>query len=85
MTLGTKLSPEQILQARAENPKMRERDFALKLGISEAEFVAAYCGNVTKAPMSARHIRVDVEALLKHAPRFGEIMTLTRNESAVHE
>ncbi len=33
-----------IRQARADNPKMRERDLATQLGISEAEFVAAWCG-----------------------------------------
>ena len=85
MTTQTKPSPEQILKARAENPKMRERDFAQSLGISEADFVAAHCGAGESAPISARHIRADVETLLKHAPSLGEVMALTRNESAVHE
>ncbi|MFC0246757.1 hemin-degrading factor [Falsochrobactrum ovis] len=85
MTLGTKPSPEQILQARAENPKIRERDFSSKLGISEAEFVAAHCAHIDSAAMSARRIDIDIKALLDRAPGFGEVMTLTRNESAVHE
>lgn len=85
MTTQTKPSPEQILKARAENPKAREREFAQGLGISEADFVAAYCGADESAPMSVRRIRADVEKLLERAPSLGEVMALTRNESAVHE
>jgi len=85
MTTQTKPSPEQILKARADNPKMRERDFAQSLGISEADFIAAYTGAEADSSISARRIRADVETLLKHAPSLGEVMALTRNESAVHE
>ncbi|MFC4625839.1 hemin-degrading factor [Daeguia caeni] len=85
MTTPDKPYPEQILAARAENPKMRERDFALHLGISEADFVAAHCGAGTDAAFIAKRIRADVETLLKRAPELGEVMVLTRNESVVHE
>lgn len=85
MTSQTKPSPDKILQARADNPKMRERDFAQSLGISEADFVAAHCGLGDDAAVSARRIRADVETLLARAPSLGEIMALTRNESVVHE
>lgn len=85
MTTKTRPSPEQIIQARADNPKMRERDFAQSLAISEADFIAAHCGMDETSAISARRIRADVEALLKSAPSLGEVMTLTRNESAVHE
>ncbi len=50
MTTHSKPSPEQILKARADNPKMRERDFAQSLGVSEADFVAAHCGQDIAAP-----------------------------------
>ena len=69
-----------------ENPKLRERDLAIKLGISEAELVAAHCGGLTDdSKMKARRLDVDLEALLKGAKKIGEVMVLTRNESAVHE
>lgn len=85
MTTQTKPSPEQILKARADNPKMRERDFAQSLGVSEADFIAAHTGAQAGSAISARRIRADLETLLKHAPSLGEVMVLTRNESAVHE
>ena len=44
MTALVKPAPSEIIKARAENPKMRERDLAAQLGISEAEFVAAFVG-----------------------------------------
>lgn len=85
MTTHTKPSPEEILKARADNPKMRERDFAQSLAISEADFVAAHCGQPEMASISARRIRADVETLLNRIASVGEIMALTRNESVVHE
>lgn len=72
-------TPAAIRQARADNPKMRERDLATQLGISEAEFVAAWTGEGT------RRLRVDVAAFLNGMEALGEVMALTRNESAVHE
>lgn len=85
MTTHTKPSPEEILKARADNPKMRERDFARSLDISEADFVAAHCGQPQTAPLWSRRIRADVEMLLNRIASVGEIMALTRNESVVHE
>ncbi|WP_192385556.1 hypothetical protein [Mesorhizobium silamurunense] len=43
MDQRVKPSPEEIRRAREGNPKMRERDLAAQLGISEAELVAAHC------------------------------------------
>ena len=56
MDQHVKPAPHEIRIARAENPKMRERDLAAQLGISEAEFVAAHCGDgvqraSSRAPM----------------------------------
>ncbi|YBV97366.1 hemin-degrading factor [Phyllobacteriaceae bacterium JZ32] len=79
MTGISKPSPEEILSACAENPKLREREFAQLLNISEADYVAAHCGD------TVIRIRPDVDALLKGIGALGEVMTLTRNESAVHE
>ena len=74
-----KPAPHQIRAARAENPKTRERDLALQLGISEAELVAAHCGE------GVQRIEARVNDVLLGLEAVGEVMALTRNESAVHE
>jgi putative hemin transport protein len=79
MSMTTKPSPEAIRQARAENPKLRERDLAAQLAISEAEFVGAWCGQ------GSTRIDVRVEETLRGLGAVGEVMALTRNESAVQE
>ncbi|MEO2038955.1 MAG: ChuX/HutX family heme-like substrate-binding protein [Martelella sp.] len=75
----TETTPEQIREFRSQNPKMRERDIATRLGISEAALVAAEVG------LTATRIAPEPSHLLDHAESFGEIMALSRNESAVHE
>lgn len=72
-------TPAAIRQARADNPKMRERDLAAQLGISEVEFVAAWVGEGT------RRLDPRVDDFLLGMEALGEVMALTRNESAVHE
>jgi putative hemin transport protein len=79
MTPNAKPSAAEIRRARADNPKARERDVAKLLGVSEADLVAAHCG------AGVRRIRADVGAFLTASPSLGEVMALTRNESAVHE
>ncbi len=79
MDQRVKPTPHEIRRARADNPKARERDLAIQLGISEAELVAAHCGEGV--------VRVEprVNDLLTGLEAVGEVMALTRNESAVHE
>jgi len=79
MDQRVKPTPHEIRRARADNPKARERDLATQLGISEAELVAAHCGDEV--------VRVEprVNDLLTGLEAVGEVMALTRNESAVHE
>jgi putative hemin transport protein len=72
-------TPTEIRTLRQLQPKLRARDFAAMHTISEADLVAAEVGR------SAIRLRVDVEALLTGLPSVGEVMALTRNESAVHE
>ena len=79
MDQRVKPSPHEIRRARADNPKMRERDLAAQLGISEAELVAAHCGD------GVVRIEPRVNDLLTGLEAVGEVMALTRNESAVHE
>ncbi|MDK1489968.1 ChuX/HutX family heme-like substrate-binding protein [Sinorhizobium sp. 7-81] len=72
-------TPSEIRAYRAANPKLRERDIAAQLGASEAAFVAAECGITT--------VRIDGDAnrFLERVEELGEVLALTRNESAVHE
>lgn len=68
-----------IRAAQAENPKLRARDLAASLGVAEAEYVAAWCGE------GATRLRVDFDLIFPALEALGEVMALTRNESAVHE
>jgi putative hemin transport protein len=79
MTTTDTLAPADVRRAKAENPSLRERDLASQLGISEAEYVAAWCGE------GALRIEPRVNDLLTGLEAVGEVMALTRNESAVHE
>jgi putative hemin transport protein len=79
MDQRVKPAPHEIRIARAQNPKMRERDLAMQLGVSEAELVAAHCGD------GVQRIEPRVNDLLLGLESVGEVMALTRNESAVHE
>ena len=72
-------TPATIRQLRAVHPEMRERDFARIHSISEGELVAAQVGT------GAVRLRPDVDVLLNGLSACGEVMALTRNESAVHE
>ncbi|UXX82389.1 hemin-degrading factor [Roseovarius pelagicus] len=73
------LSPEDIRAAQAEHPKLRDRDLATKLGISEAQLVAASCG------ITATRIDAHPDRIMGAAMTLGEVMALTRNESCVSE
>lgn len=79
MNKTTRPTPAEIRAFRAENPKMRERDIAARLEISEAALVAAEVG------ISAIRIDANVDRFLERIASLGEIMALSRNESAVHE
>ena len=79
MSNTTRPTPAEIRAFRAENPKMRERDIAAQLGISEAALVAAEVG------LTAIRIDGDANRFLERSEALGEVMALTRNESVVHE
>lgn len=73
------LTPEDIRAAITENAKLRERDLADKLGISEAQLLAAQSGRrVTR-------IEAHPDKIMHAAQQLGEVMALTRNEACVHE
>ena len=65
---------------RAEHPKVRIRDAARSLGVSEAELVATGKGE-TAVRLHAPHWGDVIKAL----PALGPVMALTRNDDCVHE
>ncbi|OJT96159.1 MAG: hemin-degrading factor [Rhizobium sp. 63-7] len=79
MTETKQPTPAEIRAYRAENPKLRERDLAANLCISEAALVAAETG------LTVTRIDASPNRLLERVKELGEVMALTRNESAVHE
>lgn len=66
-------------QLRQSNPKMRARDAARALGVTEAELVAAECGEAVV------RLSADWGTLLAELGALGRVMALTRNEEAVSE
>lgn len=64
---------------KAENPKVRIRDAAQQLGVSEAELIATTVGS------SAIRLTDDFQAILKEVESLGYVMALTRNDHCVHE
>ncbi|MGR6467202.1 hemin-degrading factor [Rhizobium sp. PAMB 3182] len=76
---GNLPTAEDIRKARQDNPKLRERDLAANLGITEADYIAAWIGH------GVRRISTDFERVFPGLEALGEVMALTRNEFAVHE
>ncbi|SMC82260.1 hemin-degrading factor [Primorskyibacter flagellatus] len=79
MTQQTVVSPQDIRAYQAEHPKLRARDAADALGISEAQLVAARMGQGTT--------RIDAhpDRIIPAAEKLGEVMALTRVAACVHE
>lgn len=70
---------ERIDRLRADRPELRARDAAAELGVSEAEYVAAFCGS------GVRRLAGPWPELVAALPSLGTVMALTRNEHCVHE
>lgn len=62
---------------KTQHPKVRIRDAAKELGVTEAELVAVSSG--------ATQLKAEIEDILKAVPSLGYVMALTRNDFAVHE
>lgn len=69
---------------RQENPKVRIRDAAAALGVSEGELVASGVRPVDGSGGTIR-LQRDWKALVEALPSLGRVMALTRNEHCVHE
>jgi putative hemin transport protein len=59
--------------------RLRNRDAARQLGVSEAELIASECGD------GVTRLAGDFRDLLARLHRLGPVMALTRNEDVVHE
>lgn len=75
---GTSLR-EQYYAIKQSNPKMRARDAARSLNVSEAEWVACRVGD------GVVRLKTDWVELIKALPSLRRVMVLTRNEHCVHE
>jgi putative hemin transport protein len=67
------------LAMRSEERPPRQRDAAARLGVSEAELVAAHCGE------TATRLRAEWFEILAELGTLGTVMALTRNEHTVIE
>jgi putative hemin transport protein len=79
MTNQDAVTPAYIREFRAEHAKLRERDVADKLNISEAQLIAASCGE------GVTRIDAHPDKVMGVAQTLGEVMALTRNPSCVNE
>lgn len=66
-------------EIKAKSPKIRARNMAEQIGVSEGALIAAQVGgNVIRLKDEMQDILTNLESL-------GEVMALTRNEACVHE
>lgn len=64
---------------RAAEPKLRIRNAAARLGVSEAELLATSTGD------GVTRLRPEFRDILAEVPKLGRVMALTRNNDVVHE
>lgn len=84
--------PYQLVRAafatmRRDGPR-RHRDIAKILSISEAELLAAHCGEIEPnetVTLEATHLNDQWSSQLSKLEPLGPLMALTRNASCVHE
>jgi putative hemin transport protein len=82
METATTATPKDIRAAWRDlkaTKKLRNREAALELGISECELMASAVGD------GVTRLQGDLRQLFKRIPELGSVMALTRNESCVHE
>ena len=70
---------EKWAKMKRDNPRLRIREAAGQLNVSEAQLVAASAG-LTNVRLTG-----DFKGLLKEIETLGPVMALTRNEHCVHE
>ncbi|WP_315981522.1 ChuX/HutX family heme-like substrate-binding protein [Aliamphritea spongicola] len=70
---------QRFTQLMAAEPEIRRRDIAHKLEVSEAALIDQQCG------VQSVRLNDQFADMIRAMPALGYIMTLTRNEYAVHE
>lgn len=70
---------QQWAALRQTEPKLRMRDAATKLGVSEAQLVALGCGT------TATRLSADWGEFIRQLAALGPVMALTRNSAVVSE
>ena len=65
------------IQLKEKNPKLRIKDAAIKLKVSEVQLVQCIEDSIL--------LNIKWATLFKELEKFGYVMALTRNESVVHE
>lgn len=73
---------DRFVQLRQEQ-KLRHRDAARAIGISEGEAIAAAVGR--RDGLAALRLRGPWPEMFEQLPALGPVMALTRNENVVHE
>ena len=71
------------VDALPQKTAIRPRDMAKRIGVSEAELIAATAGPTGRGV--AKRLSDDALAIVKQLPSLGQVMALTRNHVAVHE
>jgi len=79
MSTQTTSLAEQWKALSGEEPQLRIRDAAARLGVSEAELLA------TRVGAGVLRLQGDWRDFIKALPGLGRVLCLTRNEHAVHE
>lgn len=70
---------EQWATLKKEQPRLRIRNAANELGVSEVELLATRVGE------GVTRLNPDFQAILSEIESLGKVMALTRNEECVHE
>jgi len=83
VTIENQANNANLFQAwqalKEDNPKLRIRNAAARLGVSEAELLATKLGD------TVRRLKSDWSAILHDLEEVGDVMALTRNDHVVHE
>ena len=82
------LNIPKLFAEMRRSQKLRHRDIAAQLGISEAELIAAHTGTSLSdlgVSMRATALQARWPEIIKALEGVGKVMALTRNEACVHE
>lgn len=81
--MTTTEAPDTLLQRwstlLSEEPGLRARNAAVRLGVSEGQLIAARCGK------GVTRLTTDFKAILESLEALSEVLVITRNDHAVHE